>query len=391
MPLTAKVNGKSVVAPLLSDDEWQTLKECVRTGMGHIEMPCCGAAGHPRMSRLGTKHFAHNPRKHDASHSSSHCTSSYESYEHLKIKEELVKICDSYGWQVATEYRYEDWIADILAYKPGRKIVFEVQLSDLPVEEFRQRSAKYERDGIECYWLLSKPLSASLFEFGITFAESGGISVLCEGKSVSLRDFVGGILSNTVRFCSTIRGYAKPVCGTIYVWTVSCKKCWKVSHFYYGDIIACLHSDCGLDRQILCADNQSENVVLKHPTTNGVVIKLLRKKYPDANPILARIHTIKTLDYDIISFIYLCPYCGEVLGGLSYLGDRFYPVLDNGNLLETMEINDFQHWPIPDSKPKYKSLSCLHWCIPSDGNPCDTVDCRYGDRPRQKRLSDFLF
>jgi hypothetical protein len=125
--------------------------------------------------------------------------------------------------------------------------------------------------------------------------------------------------------------------------------------------------------------------------TNGAVIKLLRKKYPDANPILARIHTIKTLDYDIISFIYLCPYCGEVLGGLSHLGDEFYPVLDNGDLLETIGMNDFQHWPIPDSKPKYKSLSCLHWCIPSDGNLCDTVDCRYGHQPRQKRLSDFQF
>lgn len=354
-------------------------------------MPCCGADGHPRMSRLGTKHFAHNPRKHDGLHSSSHCISGYESYEHLKVKEELVKICDSYGWQVATEYRYEDWIADVIAYKPGRKIVFEVQLSNLTVDEFRQRSEKYERDGIEYYWLLSKPLSVSLSEFGITLAESGAISVSCEGKTISFHDFVGRILSNTVRFCGTIKGYAKPICGTIYVWTVSCKKCWKVSHFYYGDIIVCLHSDCGLDRQILCADNQSENIVLKHPMTNGAVIKLLRKRYPDADPILARIHTIKTLNYDIVSFIYLCPYCGEVLGGLSYLGDKLHPVLDSGNLLETFEMNDFQHWPIPDSKPKYRSLSYLHWCIPLDGNPCDTADCRYGDRPRQKKLSDFLF
>ncbi len=91
--------------------------------------------------------------------------------------------------------------------------------------------------------------------------------------------------------------------------------------------------------------------------TNGAVIKLLRKRYSDATPTLARIHTIKTLNYDIVSFIYLCPYCGEVLGGLSYLGDQLHPVLDSGNLLETFEMNDFQHWPIPDSKPKYRSLS----------------------------------
>ncbi len=393
MPLTAKVNGKPVVAPLLSDDEWQTLKEQAhaRTGAWHVEMPCCGAAGHPRTSRLGTKYFAHNPRRDGASHISSRCTSGYESYEHLKIKEELVKICDSYGWQVVTEYRHEDWIADILAYKPGRKVVFEVQLSDLPVEELQRRSEKYERDGIEYYWLLSKPTSVLLLGFGITLAENGEISILCEGKSVPLRNFVGGILSNTVRFCGEMRGYARFACGQIHVWMVRCKKCGKVSHFYYSDLIACLHSDCGLSRRILCADNQNENIVLKHPMTEGAVIRELKRQYPDKSPMLARIHTVKTLDYDIVAILYRCPYCGEMLGGLSHRDERFFPVLDNGHRIETLELNDFKHWPIPGSKPKYISLFCLHWCVPLDGNPCDARDYRYGDPARQKKLSDFQF
>ncbi len=392
MPLTAKVNGKSVVAPLLSDDEWQTLKECVRAGAWHIEMPCCGAAGHPRTSRLGTKHFAHNPRRDGTSHSSSRCTSGYESYEHLKVKEELVKICDSYGWQVVTEYRYEDWIADVLAYTPGRKVVFEVQLSDLSIEELRQRSAKYERDGIECYWLLSKPPSISLFEFGIALAENGDISVMCEGKSIPLRNFVGGILLNAMRLCDEMRGYTRFVCGKIHISTVRCKKCREVSHFYYSDLVACLHSDCGLFRQVLCADNQNENIVLKHPMIEGAVIKELRKQYPDKSPVLARIHTIKTLDYDIVSILYRCPHCDEMLGGLSHWYERFFSAIDNGDLIEKSVLNDLQYyWPISDSKPKYKSLSCLHWCIPSNGDFCDTRDYKHGAQGQQKRLSDFQF
>ncbi len=112
-------------------------------------MTCCGAKGHLRISPNGLKHFYHAIK-------SAECGGVPESLEHMELKNFIYQICKSEGWWVQPEYQSPsgDWRADVLAMKDGRKIVFEVQLSIIDLEELKRRESKYRRDGIESYWVL---------------------------------------------------------------------------------------------------------------------------------------------------------------------------------------------------------------------------------------------
>lgn len=112
-------------------------------------MACCGAKGHLRISKTGLKHFYH-------ANKSDECGGEPESLAHLKLKYLIYQICKSEGWWVQPEYQSPsgDWRADVLAMKDDRKIVFEIQLSIIDLDELKQRESKYRRDGIESYWIM---------------------------------------------------------------------------------------------------------------------------------------------------------------------------------------------------------------------------------------------
>ncbi len=112
-------------------------------------MACCGAKGHLRTSKIGLKHFYH-------ANKSDECGGVPESLDHMKLKYLIYQICKSEGWEVQPEYQSPsgDWRADVFAMKDDRKIVFEIQLSIISLDELKQRESKYSRDGIESYWIL---------------------------------------------------------------------------------------------------------------------------------------------------------------------------------------------------------------------------------------------
>jgi len=148
MPLSAIINGERIIGPDLSDDEWSELKLQSKKGQPII-MTCCGLSGHMRKSKNGLKHFYH-------AHKSEECGGEPESKDHLKLKYLIYQICKSEGWWVQPEYQSTsgDWRADIYTAKDDKKLVFEVQLSIIDLDELKQREKKYRRDGIESYWIL---------------------------------------------------------------------------------------------------------------------------------------------------------------------------------------------------------------------------------------------
>ena len=148
MPLRASIDGKDVIAPLLDDVEWKTLKKATSSGKKHVILPCCQKSGFLRTSPLGTKHFVHKRKL--------NCNWKPESKEHLKAKEVIAIACKNAGFEVSTEVSGSDWIADVLATDGQLKIAFEVQLSPQTSEITFERDAKYKRDGIECCWFFSK-------------------------------------------------------------------------------------------------------------------------------------------------------------------------------------------------------------------------------------------
>lgn len=147
MPLTAIVDGKTVLGPELSDAEWEDLRRRHRNGLP-VTMRCCGAPGHLRKSKNGVRHFYHAV--------DTGCNYQEESKEHLAIKYAIYQICRSAGWEAYVERPAPDrtWISDVCAEKDGRTVAFEVQVSAIASEELEERDRKYRDAGIESYWLL---------------------------------------------------------------------------------------------------------------------------------------------------------------------------------------------------------------------------------------------
>ena len=59
MPLKALLDGRELIAPFLAEDEWAAVAAVRRAG-GRLTLPCCGADGGVRRSRLGRR-FLYRP------------------------------------------------------------------------------------------------------------------------------------------------------------------------------------------------------------------------------------------------------------------------------------------------------------------------------------------
>ena len=154
MPLTAIVEGKTIIGPDLSEEEWADLQLRHKKGLP-VRMACCGAAGHLRTSKTGTRHFYHAV--------DTGCHYEEESREHLEIKYQIYRICQSENWETSVEFPSPDrtFISDVYAARDGRRVVFEVQISTLSPDELEERDRNYRAAGIESYWLLDHFLERS--------------------------------------------------------------------------------------------------------------------------------------------------------------------------------------------------------------------------------------
>jgi competence protein CoiA len=154
VPLKAIVEGETLIGPDLSTEEWTTLKSRHKKGLT-ITMGCCGAPGHLRISKKGTQHFYHAV--------DTGCNYAEESREHLEIKYQIYRTCQSEQWETYVEFPAPDrtWISDVYAIRDGRKIVFEIQISTISPNVLEERDRKYRNEGIESYWLLDNFLERS--------------------------------------------------------------------------------------------------------------------------------------------------------------------------------------------------------------------------------------
>jgi competence CoiA-like predicted nuclease len=154
VPLKAIVDGEIIIGPDLSEEEWTKLTVRHKKGLS-VTMDCCGAPGHLRKSKKGTRHFYHAV--------DTGCHYAEESMEHLEIKYQIYRMCQSAQWETYVEFSAPDrtWISDVYAVKDGRKIVFEIQISTISPADLEDRDARYRNEGIESYWLLDNFLERS--------------------------------------------------------------------------------------------------------------------------------------------------------------------------------------------------------------------------------------
>lgn len=196
MPLRCLTGEQSIYSFRLGRSDWDALAEANREEH-HLRMACCNSAVTLKRSRYGTQFFAHAHQ--------GECSSAPESAEHLRAKEIIARVVAEYGWEVSVEYRHPkgNWIADILAERDGRRIVFEVQLSPQTPIETERRDERYRVDGVECVWLLKAPSQFSPANaihaplFYLAMKDSRG---LVGPLARPLEEFVASVLNGSTVF-----------------------------------------------------------------------------------------------------------------------------------------------------------------------------------------------
>jgi hypothetical protein len=143
----ALVNGERISASQYTRDEWKKLKPS-------IKMLCCGEPGHVVRNNLGTQYFRHKPN--------SLCITQEvkKTEEHRFLESCIYRICRELGWQMKSEVsRFEIfgqsnsyWIADILANKNEKFVIFEIPLSNITSLNVTKYNEKFINDSIPSYW-----------------------------------------------------------------------------------------------------------------------------------------------------------------------------------------------------------------------------------------------
>lgn len=146
---------RSLTSCLMKDEEWNAIYDVLPDAPVRrtLRMTCCNDAAIPCENKTtGTRFFRHPP---GAKMPSRWCHVS-ESEEHQRVKQEVVNLCVAAGWDARPEViaEHEEWRADVLAEKDGRKIAIEVQFSKQTPAEYRMRTDRYREDGVECLWLV---------------------------------------------------------------------------------------------------------------------------------------------------------------------------------------------------------------------------------------------
>lgn len=362
MPLRAIADTEELIAPLLDDNEWERVKTGYRAKKIKLSLPCCGSDAVMRVSKLGTKHFAHKRKIPD-------CDWKPETWQHLKAKTEIALACRDAGWEVKTEAAGDGWRADVLAVKGKAKVAFEFQWSRQSLAVTEERQERYKRDGIDCYWFFKAlPIDRQsnvvrsdlpMFEVVTTFDDHEVFVSLKQDDSDHLRhyrllDFVSLLLKEHIRFCNQIQ-FANQWSVQVIFYENLCWRCNKVLYLYYLDA---LYTQCSIDLKVWVwqHNNKQLHTEIRAAIENSqsILTGTSRKCAFDDKEIDQR------LNASVMPF--RCPYCNAKIGDFAtprVVLDRHFSSSESYRSL-TIEID--VELAVPAEYP--------HWCLPSNGNFC---------------------
>ena len=157
---------------------------------------CCDWPAVARVSKLGTRHFAHRP--------GADCQASDgETVHHLQLKTLLVQALAARGWDASTEVAEDSWRADVLATNGPERVAFEVQWSAQDEGETVARSMRYAASGVRVVWLMRRSLGklaarADIPCFAVSQLEDG-YGLALGGKVLKMADLVDAYLDGTTQ------------------------------------------------------------------------------------------------------------------------------------------------------------------------------------------------
>ncbi|MBD1921389.1 hypothetical protein H6F77_09835 [Microcoleus sp. FACHB-831] len=269
MPLTAWIDDEKVLAPLVSDEDWEAWKNQRDI---KISLACCKSSGFLRNSKLGTKHFVHKCK--------TGCNWKPETQEHLLAKSEIVKACLEAGYEADTEVSGLDWRADVLASKGKVKIAFEIQWSPQTLQLTQERQTKYKRDEIRGCWLFRKLPSSKaskelpMFELALNSNNKFVVHIPTQDinnkrslslENISLSEFIKSLLSKKIKFCESYVSIKEQITYLSF-FSVKCSQCNKPYHVYMvQETFIVSKSLCGIDVNIPHYSNYGKKLCLDKP------------------------------------------------------------------------------------------------------------------------------
>ena len=371
MPLRAFVDGKEVIAPLLSDEEWEALRQRVQADKLSVVLPCCDREGYLRRSRLGTRHFAH---KRASSDDAPRCEMEGETMEHLKAKADIVSASQSAGYRAAPEIPGDGWRADVLAerHNGSGRIAFEVQWSFLRLEDCVFRQDRYARDKVRGCWFFRKPPPAllrpddggpelkarrelPLFHLWVNVDRSFAVSL--NRQLYPLGDFVHALLKSQIRFCSVVRARSRQQLRFAFV-EIPCERCGRLSHIYHVDTR--LMSRCGITFQP--AESWYSDTFAFHPQIRTAVERLThspQNSWLRLGRVAPRTSSRENETYTSFG----CAHCDAML-------DRTYVEMSlygGRRLIEAYETDSFS---VEVTFKKAPQARLSHWCYPPKERFC---------------------
>lgn len=207
MPLKGILDGKEIIAPLLSDSEWNDLRDWIEKNDQDIIIAQTGKKGYLRTSSRNLKHFVHKKGE-------SPDNWKPESWQHLKAKEIVLKACIEAGWHASPEYNNENWIADVLAYQGKKRIAFEIQWSKQTLQDTLERQERYKIDNVRGCWFFNKlPIAPNRYDFKetnelpafqIEFDNEENILVTFRNEKIPLGEFVKMLLTKKIGFFENV-------------------------------------------------------------------------------------------------------------------------------------------------------------------------------------------
>jgi hypothetical protein len=219
----------------MSDAEWERLRSSTERDAW---MPESRRRAIPKVSRLGTRFFAHPP-----GHAAE---GSRESDLHLYLKAQCLIGARAAGWEALPEQSGkapsgQDWRADVLCRRPGLpwSIALEAQVQLQGEETYRKRQARFAASGIRALWLVAhEPAALNQYwrkpdrhlpalRTSIWKDQEGrpAAHVHVDGLTLSVADFVSGALSGKLRWYEHDRhGVVVLVLRQDQCWHRTCRK-----------------------------------------------------------------------------------------------------------------------------------------------------------------------
>ncbi|QCK15223.1 competence protein CoiA family protein [Mangrovivirga cuniculi] len=361
MPFKGIYKGSEIIAPLLTDEEWDRLKQEIKASNDSLIIAATGKEGYLRKSSRGLKHLAH--KKGEAP-----LNWKPESWEHLMAKEIFLKASIDAGWNASPEYIGHGWVADVLAWKRNVKIAFEIQWSGQTLSVTQERQEKYLKDNVRGCWFFKRlPVdpdsdinlwqgSKEIPAFKVEIDDNENMYIEFENNKILLYDFVKMLLNGGLTFSESISPTKDKVIRLDYnFYEQPCYRCnrmyyryWVNNSFYDGEHYASSKTVSACNRTVQLNEVLNEekryrfeqdiyNEAISICEENGFLLAKIQKHY---NRKLGKFH-----------FVFCCPSCK------AWIDDYHL----EQNELKAQNLLRFQRKIIIDSLANVK-VDCPHWC-----------------------------